>query len=516
MKKINFKLFSFSILLVFLNFSCSEVLELDPPGKAPEAFWKNQDDAISAANSLYELESNATWAGEAYTRGWWSYIQVSDDMVTGGSRGVPLRNLVPTGNEVLTRDLWAFNYQIIKRANDIIVNVPNIAMDENLKSRIIGEANFMAAWKYLELIMHYSTENAGIPLIKPGEANFLQPRSSGAVEDYTYIAGLLENAVDRLPLFSTYSQADYGRAHKHAANALLAKTYLYLSRYDNSNYAKAVEAADRIIDKDGSALLPTYDAVFDHNNNWGSEYLWSISNSFVGRPEGSSIVNAMLESGGWGISNGWGYYHPTLSLFNEFENGDPRRDRTILKFDDDFTFLGQPRKYFSTNSQTGFQFNKYMKDWENADNVCTTCPYTVGKLNIPYIRYAEVLLIKAEALIADGKNGDAEINAVRSRAGLTAKSGATMTDLKHERRVELAGELAHRHFDLVRWGDAQSTYAQPDMGRSHSNKTDSSSPFTIIEVSPGRNFKPETHNVFPLPLIEIDASGGTLFQNDGY
>lgn len=520
MKKITFKTSVLRapllvVLAALACFSCGDVLELDPPGKEPEAFWKNEKDAISAANSLYEIESNTTWAGEAYTRGWWSYIQVCDDMITGRERGAQIRNLVPTGTQATVRDLWGFNYKIIKRANDIISNLPGISMNEDLKKRILGEAYFMAAWKYLELAMTYGNDKAGIPIIKPGETNFLQKRSENVAADYAYIEELLENAVKNLPLFSTYSKKDYGRAHRHAANAMLVKTYLYHAQYDQGLYAKVVEVANRIIDKDGRALLPTYDAVFDHANNWGSEYLWSITNSFKRGTEGSSITNAMLENRGWGLHNGWGYYHPTLSLFEAFEEGDLRRDRTILKFGDEFTFLGNTRRYYSANSKTGFQFNKYMKDWEKPADICTGCRYTVGKLNIPFIRYADVLLMKAEALIAQGQNGDAEINLIRQRVGLVPKTNATLEDLKHERRVELAAELSNRHFDLVRWGDATATYAKPDKGRQHTNKLDPDSPFTIIEVSPARNFQP-MHNVFMIPLKEINAAGGSLKQNEGY
>jgi hypothetical protein len=88
----------------------------------------------------------------------------------------------------------------------------------------------------------------------------------------------------------------------------------------------------------------------------------------------------------------------------------------------------------------------------NGDYPCTD-------LAVPIMRYAEVILIKAEALIMQGKSADTEINMIRKRAGLAPKTGCTLADLKHERRCELAGEWADRHRDLVRWGDAQAAYA---------------------------------------------------------
>ena len=134
--------------------------------------------------------------------------------------------------------------------------------------------------------------------------------------------------------------------------------------------------------------------------------------------------------------------------------------------------------------------------------------------NVPIMRFAEVLLIKAEALIMQGQNGDAPLNLVRARAGLSPVSNATLTDLKHERRVELAGEFANRHFDLVRWGDAQSTYAQPLHGRIHSDRADPASPYTVEEIWPARSFDPSIMHVWPIPNDSMDASN--LPQNKGW
>ena len=122
--------------------------------------------------------------------------------------------------------------------------------------------------------------------------------------------------------------------------------------------------------------------------------------------------------------------------------------------------------------------------------------------------------MKSEAQIMQGQNGDDALNAVRERAGLDAITGATIDDLKHERRVELAGEFANRHFDLVRWGDAFEAYTQPLHGRVHTSKTDPDSDYTIEVVRDARNFDPSYMNVWPIPVEVIDASG--LPQNIGW
>lgn len=164
----------------------------------------------------------------------------------------------------------------------------------------------------------------------------------------------------------------------------------------------------------------------------------------------------------------------------------------------------------------GFQFNKYMDPHRYLQEVHLNPngDYPTTNLNIPLTRYADVLLMKAEALIMQNQNADDLINQVRSRAGLPAISGADLDDLKHERRVEFAGEYTDRHTDLIRWGDAQAAYAQPQLGRQHINKEDPDSPYTIEEVWPARNFNPSIHHVWPIPPNDVNNAG--IEQNEGW
>lgn len=300
---------------------------------------------------------------------------------------------------------------------------------------------------------------------------------------------------------------------------------MYWSNYDASRYAEVVKYADAVTTSgSGRALIDTdnpevdYRELHSHLNNWTSEYIWSV-NSGVDR--GSILTGVMLENKGWGGKyNGWGgYYTPSEGLYNEYEAGDVRRGVTILNFGDDFKYFGEDRRYQSENSISGFQFNKYMYEFQFEDpigqflNTNGDNPTTV--YNVPLMRYAEVLLMKAEALIADGKNGDAPLNMVRERAGLAPITNATMDDLKHERRVELAGEFANRHFDLVRWGgDAATTYAEPIYGRIHTDRSNPDSPYTSEIVWPARNFDASYMNVWPIPNTVIESSG--IPQNKGW
>ncbi len=113
-----------------------------------------------------------------------------------------------------------------------------------------------------------------------------------------------------------------------------------------------------------------------------------------------------------------------------------------------------------------------------------------------------------------GKNGDAPLNAVRNRAGLPLISNATMEDLKHERRVELAGEFANRHFDLVRWGDAQEVYSKPLHGRFNDDRSNPDAPYTSEIVWPARSFDPSSMHVWLIQNRVIESSG--IPQNKGW
>ena len=485
---------------------CSESeLEILTEG-SPSAgnFWKTENDAISAANSLYDQFG----AEEFYGRGYMWYIAASDDMIIGRPR--------PSGETVRTfssgaasygniQDQWLFRYKVIKRANDIIRNVGAMSIDADLKNRVLGEAYFLSGIMYFELAYTYGS----VPIIRPETTNFTIPRPESIDENYAYIAELLTNAAEHLPYFDELSPEDYGRAHKTAAWAYLAKTYLYAK-----DYANAEKAAELVVSSGKHQLLAEFKDVFTIANNWSKEYIWSVTCNSNPRG-GSPLPGIMLERLGWGEYNGWGYFTPTKELYDTYESGDERRDVTILKPGDTFTFFGNVRTFdMNSNSDSKMQFNKYMEPFSypkkngNVDPqyVSEDGNYPTTALNVPLMRYAEVLLIKAEAILMQSKNADVEINAIRNRAGLASISGATMTDLKRERRCELAGEFANRHADLVRWGDAQSTYAQP------LHRWDGA----LVPYNAVRTFNPAIHNVWPIPQKEIANSGGIIKQNPGW
>lgn len=501
--------------------SCSKgFTDLTPQGSTTvENFWKTESDAIAAANGLYEHFSDDNMFG----RGLFWYLNASDDMVTGrtdaGSAAV--RDFTATGNESRVNSMYRKFYQIIQRANNIIDNVPAMEIGDEIKNRVLGEAYFMRGYAYFYLAQYYGDQRAGIPIVT--EANMQEnsfQRPAHVQDNYAQIEADLLRAAELLPLVTSYGADDLGRAHRDAAYAYLAKANLRWAQYDPSKWAEVVRYCDMVTNSgSGRKLIHTgnpaedFASVFYVANNFSSEYIFSVVSNKI---RGCILPAVLFENTGYGLYNGWGYFHPTLELYNSFEAGDYRKKATILEFGDTFTLFGQERRYFSSNSWTGFQFNKYMQPFREpqATHLNPNGDYPTSDLNVPLVRYADILLMRAEALIMQGQSGDTEINMVRNRAGLPAVQGANMEILKRERRSEFAAEYTDRHSDLVRWGDAQAAYSKPATGRQHSARNDPDSPFTIEEVWPARNFNPNIHHVWPIPPQDISNSG--ISQNQGW
>ena len=463
-------------------------------------FWKTADDAQQAANGLYEKQSGSE---DLYGRGYFWFINASDDMVVGRTSAdrENIKNFICTGNESSIYAPWSLHFVVMKRANDIIANVPGINMDAAAKNFILGQAYFVHAVMHLEIADLYGSDKQGAPLQNRADPLAFPSQVPSVKDNYAYIAADLKKAASLLPYFDKLAAADYGRAHKTAAWAYLAKTYLHAK-----DYANAEKYADSVILSGKHALLGNFADVFKISNNWSSEYIWSVASSLNGQ---SILPGAMLENKGWGLYNGFGYFQPTKELVDEYEAGDKRLAATILKKGDTFQYFGQTYTYpigGKSNSLTGYQFNKYMEPFSYAGglHISPNGDEPSTDLNVPLLRYAEIILIKAEAEIMQGKSGDNEINMIRTRAGLKPLTGATLADLKHERRCELAGEWSDRNFDLVRWGDAKAAYAKPLHGSDGS----------VVWVA--RNFDPARDNVWPIPPNDIQISQGKLKQNAGW
>lgn len=480
--------------------ACNKKLDIIPEGSPTTGnFWTTDKDAISGANAMYDKFDDENF----YGRGYWWFINASDDQIVGRvkAEGDNIKNF--NRNFIggsYTESQWQLRYIVIKRANDVILNVPSINMDATLKNRILGEAYFLSGLMYFQLGYTYG----GVPMVDRNNLLNDKPiaRAANVNIVYEYVEQELKQAAALLPYFDQLAPADYGRPHKTAAWAFLSKMFLY-----KKDYANAEKYADSVILSGKHQLLDKFSDVFTIANNYSKEYIWSALSTSKGTAGwGSILPGVMLENKGWGKYNGWGYYTPTKELYEAYEAGDLRREATILKPGDHFTFFGEDMVYSSLNSLSGYQYRKYMEpfSYAGAVHLSPNGDHPTTDLCVPLLRYAELILIKAEAKLMQSKNADAEINMIRHRAGLANVTNATMTELKKQRRCELAGEWANRHYDLVRWGDAQAAYSKALHGADGS------------VVWPARTFNPTVHNVWPVPQSEIDNSGGVVEQNPGW
>jgi len=527
------KRISLFILPMLILCSCSKNwVDTKPNGTASSAYlWDGETNVTKGTAALYvSMRFESTWGRDLF----WMQ-NASDDLIVGRSKAKAenIKNFICTGSEDYMTGGWNDLYWMMNKANQAIAGLQTATnITDDLKNRSLGEAYFIRGFSHFWIAYLWGGKEQGVPYDGVENAEFgyrILPQLASVTDNYAIIASDFQKAADLLPLFSTYGDEDKGRAHKAAALGYLVKTYAYWAQYDNSKWALIPDICDRIKNECGRALITggatpgeNYKAVFKIANNWSSEYIWSVTSSTQG---GSEFMGVVLENKGWGIYNGWGYFQPTEELYDEYEANDPRREATILKFGDSFTFFGDDRLYYSTNSLSGFQINKYMEPYTYGKNnkadentmINQDGNYPTTQLNLPLMRYAEILLFKAEALIQQGKNADAAapLNEVRARVGLGAKTNPTLDDLKHERRVELGCEWTDRLKDLKRWGDYAKINA-PLHGRKHSDPTNPDAPYTVEVIWPARSFDPNKHMAWPINPDEIARANGAYKQTPGW
>lgn len=490
--------------------SCSEdFLDKQPlVNNVIENFYKTGNDAILAVNAAYvplEWEFNETYFNE-----WMFGDVVSDDALKGGqdindiTDLFQLENFTATASNQILLEFYRAQYQGIYRSNLAIHYIPDIpvddsVMDQSTKNRLLGEARFLRALYYFRLVRIFG----GVPKITA----ILDPdhyKQARAPRDsiYDLIYNDLKFASANLWLKSRYAPGDLGRATKGAAQALLMKAYLY-----NQKWSEARALGDSIIYSGEYALEQDYSNNFTLAGENGVESVFEIqymeeATSDYGEGNGFTrgTFNIIMQRTR-NNNLGWGFDRPTTDLINEYEPGDPRKAATIYDPDAD-VYLGN-----------GYHSRKYALDGYTLQHP------TRGPLNYKVIRYADVLLMYAEAACETNDLADAKValEQVRNRARTGNTSilppfpygsySDNQTDLRkairHERRVELAME-GQRFFDLVRWGvaaDVMNTYRE--------HESDAVKNYMMP-------FKAGKHELFPIPEVEINLSNNLLEQNPGY
>ena len=386
-------------------------------------------------------------------------------------------------NSLYTVRKWTRNYSGILRANTVLEYMDQVPMDSVLKERYRGEALFLRAWYYADLIEFYGD----VPLrIKPDGIEDKDKERTDKDIVLQQIITDLEAAIERLP--ETYNQNNNGRATKGAAMGLKARTLLY-----NKMYSEAAAACQDVIDLGIYSIHPTYGDLFLAGNDFNNdEVIFDIQ--FVKNATSDNLTGTW-----WTYFFAWSSYMALENLEREYYmnnglsisdansgydpqdpwiNRDPRLDYTlVLPYSfNGYNKDGSTKTYYpesiSATNFTGLRIRKYIDYDENEDYA-----HRNSGVNHILLRYADVLLMRAEALVESGNYTESEvtalINEVRLRADVNMPivedaegSGLTSEELRqiirHERRVEFAYE-GTRMSDIKRWDMGETAYS-PGMG----------------------------------------------------
>jgi len=470
------------LMVALVVTSCSKILEKSPESNfTPDNFYRNAEDAKAAVNAVYDQMNSSDMYNQVI---WIVQDQSTDDAEWGGGRSTAnqpkndLDKYTFTPATTTFQTLWAACYRSINRCNAALERIPPIVMDEPLKARLLGETKFMRAFYYFTLVRLFGD----VPLLlkETTSLNNLQVARAPAEDVYKQIIQDFTDAEAILPV--SYSAAEKGKATKGAAKAFLAKVYL-----TREEWAKASVKAKEVIDLGaGYDLWSNFADAFLLANKNGKESIFEVQ------------ANGLINEGSWmqgymrppfdRVNNiaGFGDDPPTQSIYNAYQPTDTRRNATLRMYSSTGTPAAPATIVFPC------YVSKYLDPGATGNND--------GSNNYPVIRYADVLLMYAEALNEQGA-GNTEaynaVNKVRRRAGLTADlNGLTQAAFRDsvllERRLELAFE-GHRRYDLL---------------RTKRLVTAMNAQNPTIAIKPHQT-------LFPIPQTERDVNP-LLTQNTGY
>lgn len=512
--------------------SCNDWLSEETPGKTTlNDFFTQGETAIQSVNAAYAplaWEFNTTYCSE-----WFIGDIVSDDALKGGQTladmpaAYDMENFKTNPNNELLLDFYRAQYQGILRCNLALAQVPVVEPDEDMteerKECLLGEAYYMRAYYYFRLVRVFG----GVPLIDfviDSSEKWQQPRAT-AEDVYAHIISDLEEAESRLWNKSQYADEDLGRATKGAAQAMLCKAYLYMKDYENA-YIWGKKFVDEQYNGGEYSLCADYADNFTLAGENGPESVFEIQ--YMADPtsdygEGFGFTRGTFttilvryRSEKLGAKKGWGFNHPTQNLYDEFEAGDPRRDMTVGKPEDD------EMDNMELNYCDNYYYNKKYSYIEKDGTFPAIDHDTRSPLNYKLIRVSDVLLMYAESALESGKDLAAAkwgLEEVRKRArageavlpefpnynGYQDNTEDLRKAIRHERRVELGME-GHRWFDLCRWGIAYQV-----MDKDHGTYGKSETEAARNEMA---SFIQGKHELFPLPAEEINLN--PMAQNPGY
>lgn len=481
MKK-NLSIASIFSLFLLITACKKSFIELTPPSTAGvNSLYKTDQDFKQAEIGIYNIYQsqyqNMWLFGDMRGDDSW------DELVKGTPAAMDLFTI--SNDDAVIQSTWLNYYNIISRANLLLAKIAPI--DKGTipnKDAYIGEAKFLRALAYFDLVRIYGN----VPMVTTPITIEEAYKSGREKVDKIYSEVIIKDLQDaEASLPAKYAGADVGRATKGAAKSILGKVYLTIH-----DFVKAEAKLKEVITM-GYALLPKYNDLFDYTKDeHHSEYIFDIEYEQGLSGEGSTFTTNFSPKNPdiaafYGVTGGQnGANNAPRSLFAIFPPGDLRKDVTAADGFTDNNGVFHP--LIPTSNDVSTFTKKYMTRLLAVND---------SRANWKVIRYADVLLMLAEALNENGKTSEAlgYLNQVRKRAGLADYSGLSQADTREniylERRLELSFE-GQRWFDLVRTGRALQTMSSKGMK--------------------------DYMVVFPIPVTQIQLinNSSILPQNPGY
>jgi hypothetical protein len=555
-----------ALILPFLT-SCSDAfLENEPYGVSTDEVYFSTIDGIGQGVTGVYANVNTLPAGLHNLDIMYLVFGTiaSDESEAGGEIGgndfIDIQDadkgtIQPAEPKSLSDNFWAYNYKTILRANSVLNGIKSYRAknteissgDDALLNQYEGEAEFLLAFTHFKMTQIYG----GIPIVdhELGSTEYSLKRNSIA-ECLHFVQEHLLIAVEKLPVLSSYPASEYGRVTKGAAQSLLAKAYLYESSYAENyggdarfegctnQFASALKTAEDVINSgeyhlvgiDGETFdtfwnqdnstqfpdnTPGYRYIFSIDGETSKEHIFatqSINDGFDYMSSRGSYLNIYMavrnvnES-----SHGWGFNCPTQDLKNAFDPGDLRAKVAIGNTGDPIYLADGWGTIDCQQSPTNMISRKYEVSFQQYG----LTPNSAGPSNFPFIRYADVVLMAAEAAVKTGDSGKAlkYVNMVRKRARNGAATGVpadltscSFDDVVKERQLELCLE-GHRFFDLVRWKKQDILVGQPLQKFRGGVEQE---PAATCQFTLGKN------DFFPIPLTEIVNTNYSLEQYPGW
>ncbi|MBC8154951.1 MAG: RagB/SusD family nutrient uptake outer membrane protein [Bacteroidetes bacterium] len=462
--------------------SCKDsFLEFTPTDRISDAaYWKTASDFQAGVNAAYFA---LQWDASADSWQALAGMPAGDVKPTEDANYFTLESLQYASNNGQVNAAWNSCWTIITRANLVLTRIEPVSIPDADKKKIIGEAKFLRGFAYFLLARNFGD----VPLIT-AEQTAASPTDvprTPVAQVYDQIVKDLTEAAASLP--TKWDNANVGRATRGSALGYLAYTHMYQKQWPN-----AAKATEDLVALGTYNLVKDYRKVFDLANENNEESVFEVQyrDSQLGWGPSRNGHYFPQKQAPRGIGDdyspygGWGVQIPTKQLVNAFEKGDTRRAACIL---------APGEKYYgftmdSLKTPTGYAFTKYWVGPSKNDH---------SPLNLPQLRFAEVLLHYAEILNETGKivEAYAQLNRVRARAGLAPKPVGDkvkcMEDIAQEWRVETFAEF-NFWYELTRTGRA-AAFVQKEYGRT---------------LAPFRT-------LFPIPQSELDLNKA-LNQNPGY